>query len=423
MSINSPKILKTMKLACAGLTSNKTRTGLSVLGIVIGVAAVIIIVSMGQGLKSLILGQLTSFGSDVMSIEIKIPGSDLASSSRSMAQGVVITSLKSADAEALRNKDRFPYIDVVSGYSSGMELATYKEEEKQAMIIASDAYYQGIDTLTVAKAGRFFTQAENDSVAQVVLIGSDIAKKFFGEDDPVGKNIKIKNKNFLVIGVLKERGSVMTFNMDELLIIPIKTSQKILQGVDHIQEIGIRLEDKKYLAQAKYEIAGLMREQHKIEDPKNDDFQIVTMDEALKTVDSITTAISILLGLLAAISLFVGGIGIMNIMLVIVAERTREIGLRKAVGARYRDIMNQFVMEAMAISLIGGLIGIVIGVSFSFLVSQIITYYLGMDWPFVISSGAILISFVVAAVFGMVFGWYPAKEAAQLSPIEALRKN
>jgi len=412
-----------MKLAFAGLTSNKTRTGLSVFGIVIGVAAVIIIVSMGQGLKSLILGQLTSFGSDVMSIEIKIPGSDMASSSRSMAQGVVITTLKSADAEALRDKDRFPYIKVASGYSSGMELATYEDEEKQAMIIASDAYYPEIDTLTVAKEGRFFTQAENDSVSQVVLIGSDIAKKFFGEDDPVGKNIKIKNKNFLVIGVLKERGSVMTFNMDELLIIPIKTSQKILQGVDHIQEIGIKLEDKKYLAQAKFEIAGLMREQHKIEDPKNDDFQIVTMDEALKTVDSVTTAISILLGLLAAISLFVGGIGIMNIMLVIVAERTREIGLRKAVGARYRDIMNQFVMEAMAISLIGGLIGIIIGVSFSFLVSQIITYYLGMDWPFVISSGAILISFVVAAVFGMVFGWYPAKEAAQLSPIEALRKN
>ncbi|MFA7171344.1 MAG: ABC transporter permease [Candidatus Paceibacterota bacterium] len=423
MSIYSPKILKTMKLAFAGLTSNKTRTGLSVFGIVIGVAAVIIIVSMGQGLKSLILGQLTSFGSDVMSIEIKIPGSDMASSSRSMAQGVVITTLKSADAEALRDKDRFPYIKVASGYSSGMELATYEDEEKQAMIIASDAYYPEIDTLTVAKEGRFFTQAENDSVSQVVLIGSDIAKKFFGEDDPVGKNIKIKNKNFLVIGVLKERGSVMTFNMDELLIIPIKTSQKILQGVDHIQEIGIKLEDKKYLAQAKFEIAGLMREQHKIEDPKNDDFQIVTMDEALKTVDSVTTAISILLGLLAAISLFVGGIGIMNIMLVIVAERTREIGLRKAVGARYRDIMNQFVMEAMAISLIGGLIGIIIGVSFSFLVSQIITYYLGMDWPFVISSGAILISFVVAAVFGMVFGWYPAKEAAQLSPIEALRKN
>jgi len=412
-----------MKLALAGLTANKTRTGLSVLGIVIGVAAVIVIVSMGQGLKSFILGQLNAFGSDVMTVEIKIPGSDFASSSRSMAQGVVITTLKEEDAEALRDKDRFPYIQVASGYSSGMELATYEDKEKQAMIIAADAYYPKIDTLTIAKEGRFFTQAENGSVSQVVIIGSDIAKDFFGEVSPIGKNIKIKNKNFQVVGVLKERGAMLTFNMDELLIIPIRTSQKVLQGTDHIQEIGIRLEDKKYLAQAKFEIAGLMREQHKIEDSQNDDFQIVTMDEALTTVNSITTAISVLLGLLAAISLFVGGVGIMNIMLVIVAERTKEIGLRKAVGARYKDIMGQFVLEAMAISLLGGLIGVIIGIAFSFVAAYLITHYAGLAWPFVISSSAILISFIVAAMFGVVFGWYPAKEAARLSPIDALRKN
>lgn len=423
MSINSPKIVKTMKLALAGLTANKTRTGLSVLGIVIGVAAVIMIVSMGQGLKALIMGQLSSFGSDVMSVTMKVPGSDFASSSRSMAQGVVITTLKESDAEALRNKDRFPYIQVASGFSSGMELAIYGEEEKQAMIIASDAYYQGVDTMTVVEKGRFYTQAENESIAQVVVIGSAIAKQFFAEDDPLGKNIKIKNKNFEVIGVLKERGSIMTFNMDELLMVPVRTSQKLLQGVEHIQEIDIKLTDKKYLPQAKYEIASLLRERHKIADVKNDDFEVSTMDEAMTTVNSITTAISILLGLLAAISLVVGGVGIMNIMLVIVAERTKEIGLRKAVGARYRDIMNQFVMEAVAISLLGGLIGIIIGVLCSYLVSLVITTYLGMDWPFVISFGAIAISFLVAAMFGVVFGWYPAKEAARLSPIDALRKN
>jgi len=423
MSINSPKFIKTIKLALAGLTSNKTRTGLSVLGIVIGVAAVIMIVSVGQGLKALIMDQLNSFGSDVMSVQIKIPGSDAASSSRSMVQGVVITTLKESDAEAIRDKDRFPYVAAVSGYSSGMELATYGGEEKQTMIIASDASYRDIDAMTIVEKGRFYTQEENESAAQVVVIGSEIAKKFFGDNDPVGKDIKIKNKNFKVIGVLKERGAIMTFSMDELLMVPVRTSQKILQGVDHIQEIGIKLKDKKYLAQAEYEIASLMRERHKIDDPKNDDFEVFTMDEAMKTVNSITTAISILLGLLAAISLFVGGVGIMKIMQVIVAERTREIGLRKAVGARYKDIMSQFVMEAVAISLLGGLIGIIIGVSCSFLISGVITTYMGMDWPFVISWETILISFLVAAMFGVVFGWYPAKEAAQLSPIEALRKN
>lgn len=410
-------------MALAGLSTNKTRTALSVLGIVIGVAAVIAIVSMGQGLKALIMGQLNSFGSDVMTVEVKVPGSDSANSISSVAQGVVITTLKEDDAVALRNKDRFPYIKSVSGYSSGMEVVTYEEKDKQAMIIASDAYYQQIDSLAKVQSGRFFTQGEDESVSQVVLIGSDIAKELFGSDDPVGKNIKLKNKNFRVIGVLASRGAMMSINMDEMVILPIRTFQKILQGVDYIQEIGIRLEDKKYLPQAKSEIAVLMRQQHKIDDPKNDDFQLFTMDEAMTTVNSITTAISVLLGLLAAISLFVGGVGIMNIMLVIVAERTREIGLRKAVGARYRDIMTQFVMEAIAISLIGGLLGVVIGIIFSYIASWTIVHYAKLEWPFVISYSAIIISFAVAAAFGIVFGWYPAKEAAKLSPIEALRKS
>ena len=424
MSINYAKFGKTYHLALSGLYANKARTALSVLGIVIGVAAVIIIVSMGQGLKSLIMGQLSSFGSDVMSVEVKVPDSgDAASSAMSMAQGVSITTLKSADAEALRSDSRFYYIDKVSGYSAGMEYLTYGGEEKQAMIMASDSYYPGIDAMTQVTVGRFFTEPENESVQQVVVIGAGIAGDFFGSDDPLGKNIKIAGKNFRVIGVLKERGSMMSFNMDDMVMIPIRTYQKILQGVDHIQEIGIKLRGEEYLAQATYEISGLMRERHDIGDPKDDDFQIFTMDEAMDSVNAITSTISLLLGLLAAISLFVGGIGIMNIMLVIVAERTREIGLRKSVGARYRDIMNQFVMEAVIISLLGGLIGIIIGISFSFVVSYVITAYLGMEWPFVVSYAAVAISFLVAAGFGIVFGWYPAKEAARLNPIEALRKS
>ncbi|MDD3190945.1 MAG: ABC transporter permease [Candidatus Pacebacteria bacterium] len=423
MSMDFSKIKKSVKLAFSGLGANKTRTGLSVLGIVIGVASVIMIVSVGQGLQAFILGQLSSFGSDIISVQPKVPGGDFQNSLTSMGQGVVITSLKSSDAEDLRDKDRFPYIGAASGYASAQEWAVYQEKEKQLLIIAADAYYPEIDALTVTKVGRFFTQQENDSMAKVIIIGSDIAKEFFGSSDPIGKSIRIKDNNFEVKGVLKERGSVLSFNMDELVIIPIKTSQKLIQGVDHIQEIGIKLEDEKYLAQAKSEIASLMRENHNIDNKEDDDFQIITMDETLATIDSITGAISLLLGLLAAISLFVGGIGIMNIMLVIVAERTREIGLRKAVGARHKDIMQQFILEAVAISLAGGFIGIVIGVSLSFISSQLITRYAGLDWPFVISYGAIAVSFLVAAFFGIVFGWYPAKEAAKLSPIEALRKN
>lgn len=381
------------------------------------------IVSVGQGLKALVMEQLNVFGTDVLSVGIKIPGSDSGNNVKSMAQGVVITTLKESDAEALRNRDRFPYIKTASGYLSSSVMVSYGEEEKDAMLLASDAYYKDIDTATVVEKGRFYTQEENESTAQVIVIGFDIADGLFGSSDPLGKNIKIKNKNFKVIGVLKERGDIMSMNMDDLMMMPVGTSQKTLQGIDYIQEIGIKLEDEKYLAQAKYEISSLMRERHKIDDPKNDDFKVTTMEEAMDSVNSITDAISVLLGLLAAISLVVGGVGIMNIMLVIVAERTREIGLRKAVGAHYKDIMSQFVMEAVAISLLGGLIGIIIGVSLSYLLAQVITTYVGIDWPFVVSWTAISISSLTAAMFGIIFGWYPAKEAAQLSPIEALRKN
>lgn len=412
-----------MKLALAGLEANKTRTGLSVLGIVIGVAAVIMIVSMGQGLQNLIMGQFGSLGTDLVSIQPTLPGEDMQSSMTSRGQGVVITSLKLSDAEALRDKKRFPYISSASGYTSTQEMAVHKDSKKMTMIIAADSYYREIDTESDVARGRFFTEEENRGMAKVAVIGKDLAEKFYGEDDPIGKTFRMKNENFEVVGISKERGSVLTFNMDEMAIIPVKTYQKFLQDVDYIQEIGIRLEDKKYLEQSKEEIAVLMRERHKIDDPKDDDFQIVTMDEMISAMNSVTTTISALLGLLAAISLFVGGVGIMNIMLVIVAERTKEIGLRKALGARYKDIMRQFVFEAVAISLLGGFIGIAIGVVLSFIVSQVITRYGGFDWPFVVSFWAIGISFAVAAFFGIVFGWYPAKEAARLSPIDALRKN
>lgn len=419
---NISKIAKAIKLAFSGMEANKTRTALSVLGIVIGVAAVIMIVSMGQGLQNLIMGQFSSLGTDLVSIQTKVPGEGLQNSMSSRASGVVITTLKESDAEALRNKKRFPYIKTVSGYSSSMEIIKRGEEKKKTLLIAADSYYKDIDSSVQVQQGRFFTEDENKSLAKVVVIGKDLATELFGEDDPIGRTIKIKNDNFEVAGVLKPRGSVLSFNMDEIAIIPVKTSQKFLDGIDYVQELGIKLTDKKYIEQSREEMTVLMRERHDIKRPADDDFQIMTMDEALTAIGSITSAISVLLGLLAAISLFVGGIGIMNIMLVIVAERTREIGLRKAVGARYRDIMRQFVFEAIAISLLGGFIGIAIGISFSFLVSYLITAYGGFDWPFTVSVPAIIISFAVAAAFGIMFGWYPAKEAAALDPIEALRK-
>jgi putative ABC transport system permease protein len=417
------KFFKSIKLAFAGLAANKTRTALSVLGIVIGVAAVIMIVSMGQGLQNLIMGQFSSLGTDVASIQTKVPGEGYGGSMTSRGQGVLVTTLKESDAEALRNRDRFPYITVVGGDSVSQATVRYEDSKKTVYLVAADSYYPSIDSAVAAEKGRFFTEDEDKGLAKVAVIGKDLATEFFGADDPIGKDIKIKNDSFKVVGVLKARGAMLSVNMDEMVIIPLATSQKTLDGIDYIQEIALKLTDKKYLPQAKDDITLLLRERHKINRPSDDDFQIVTMDEAMTTISSITSAISLLLGLLAAISLFVGGVGIMNIMLVIVAERTREIGLRKAVGARYKDIMRQFVFEAVAISLLGGFIGVVVGIFFSFIISLLITRYGGLNWPFTVSIPAIIISFAVAAFFGIVFGWYPAKEAAQLSPIEALRKN
>ncbi|MEA2097657.1 MAG: ABC transporter permease [Patescibacteria group bacterium] len=412
--------LKTIKLAIVGLKANKTRTALSMLGIVIGVAAVIVIVSVGQGLKVLIVDQINVFGENMMSVSVKVPGSDYGASMRSMAEGTVITTLKYDDVEAVRDKKRFPYIKAVSGYAAGMEWATYQEKEKQVMFISTDAYYPDIDGQLKMSQGTYFTNEEERGMAKVVVIGSKIASKFFGEKDPIGEQIKIKQINFKVIGVVADRGMVMTFDYDTMVYLPLKTAQKLITGADHLVEFAIVMEDDQHFAQAKAEISQLLRQRHNISDPSKDDFEIMSMDQIIEIVNTVTSLISILLGLLAAISLLVGGVGIMNIMLVIVAERTREIGLRKSLGARQEDILNQFVAEAVLISVFGGLIGIIFGIFISFVVTLTVRVY-NFDWPFTISIEAICISFIVAIGFGIVFGWYPAKKAAKLNPIDALR--
>ena len=390
------------------------------LGIVIGVAAVIVIVSVGQGLKVLIVDQINVFGENMMSVSVKVPGSDFGASMQSMAEGTVITTLKYEDVEAVRDKERFPYIKAVSGYAAGMEWATYQEKEKQVMFIASDAYYPDIDGQLKIAQGRYFTNEEERGMAKVVVIGSGVAEKFFGDGEAIGKQIKIKKINFKVIGVAADRGMIMTFDYDNLVYLPLKTTQKLITGVDHLVEFAMVTEDDQHFAQAKAEISQLLRERHNIDDPAKDDFEVMSMDQIVEIVNTVTDLISLLLGLLAAISLLVGGVGIMNIMLVIVAERTREIGLRKALGAKRKDIMNQFVMEAALISILGGIVGIISGIAFSFLVTLAVRAY-DFDWPFVVSIEAIVISFLVAAGFGILFGWYPANKAAKLNAIEALR--
>ena len=416
----STQFLKTFNLALTGLKANKTRTALSVLGIVIGVAAVIVIVSVGQGLRVLIVNQINVFGENMMSVQVKVPGSDYGASMQSMVEGTVITTLKYDDVEAVRDKKRFPYIKAVSGYSAGVEWATYQEKEKRVMFIASDAYYPKIDGQAKVARGRYFTNEEERGTAKVVVIGSKVAEKFFGEGEAIGRQIKIKKINFKVIGVMADRGMIMTFDYDNLVYLPLKTTQKLIMGTDHLAEFAMIMEDDRHFAQAKAEISQLLRERHNIGDPAKDDFEVMSMDQIVEIVNTVTGVISLLLGLLAAISLVVGGVGIMNIMLVVVAERTREIGLRKALGARQKDILNQFVLEAVLISVFGGLVGILFGIVISLITTLAARAY-NFEWPLVISIEAIIISFATAAAFGIIFGWWPARKAARLNPITALK--
>ncbi|NQV00764.1 MAG: ABC transporter permease [Parcubacteria group bacterium] len=416
--------LSIIKQSLTALKANKLRSFFSILGIVIGVAAVVIILSMGQGLKGLVTSEIEAFGPNILDIAIKIPGADQMSTVISMVQGVKITTLKLKDVKALKDQDRFPYIKAVSGQSIAQEWATYGSEEKQVLIYGCSTDYPLVMKVAKIDQGRFFTQNEDDSLSKVVVLGSGLVEKLFKEENPLGKKIKIKGQNFKVIGTFKPQGGVIFGGIDinDFLYTPLQTTLKEVLGIDYLSEIVLDIEDSSYLPQAIEEISRMLRKHHNIKDPEKDDFQITTMKEILDQVNEISVILNLLLGFLAAISLLVGGIGIMNIMLVSVSERTREIGLRKSLGATRRDILWQFLIESLVITSLGGFIGAFLGIVNSLLVGLVIQSQ-GLNWPLAISWLAIVIAFLVSMAIGLIFGIYPARKAAKLNPIEALRKE
>jgi putative ABC transport system permease protein len=262
-------------------------------------------------------------------------------------------------------------------------------------------------------------------MARVVVLGNSIKEDLFADEDPIGKIVRIKKTNFRIIGVLKEQGTQMFMNMDEIIYVPIITAQKLLTGQDHLRWIIARAKNEEVIDTAVYNIRLLLRERHGIYNPENDlgkdDFKVMSQAETAEMMEAVIGILTALLSCIAAISLVVGGIGIMNIMLVSVAERTHEIGLRKAVGARSKDILNQFLLEAMVLTLAGGIIGIISGIAVSLLASIVLGQLLQVGWQFTISISSILLAFAVASAIGLIFGIYPARKAAKLSPIEALR--
>ncbi len=415
-----------IKQSIIALWANKLRSAFSILGIVIGVAAVVLILSLGQGLKGLVTNEIEAFGPTILDIAVNVPGTGQIGTITSMVQGIKITTLSLDDLKDLRDKSRFPYVEAVSGQAIGQEWVTYENEEKKALLYGCSADFPLIyKTMAETAQGRFFNQDEDDSLAKVVVLGNGLAEELFGQSDPLGKKVKLKGQNFKVIGVLKPQGMFSSFggiDMNDFAYLPLQTALKEVLGIDYLSEVVLSVSSEEYLPRAEGEIARLLRHNHNITDPDKDDFEITTMEEILEQVSDVSVILNLLLGFLAAISLLVGGIGIMNIMLVSVSERTREIGLRKSLGATKKDILSQFLIEALVITGLGGFIGIFIGVSNSLLGGLAARAY-GLAWPLTVSWLAILLAFLVAMAIGLIFGLYPARQAASLSPIEALRKE
>lgn len=422
-------IISTLQMSLRTMRDNKVRTILTVLGIVIGISAVIIVFSASEGIKGLILGQIESFGTNIVESEIKVPTTKKGvaaetQSATAIVQGVQITTMTLDD---MKDINKLPNIEKSYAAITGQEQISYGNEMKKAFLYGVSASFIDIDKIGVEE-GRFYTEAEEKSLMQVAVLGPKIAKELFGDSDPVGKSIKVRKSKYKVIGILEERGAVFGFDFDENIYIPVMTMQKKLLGVNHVLAIFHKIIDMDIVDETVEEIEYILRENHDIAQPLDpsekgpDDFRVTNMAEALEILGTVTNAITILLLAIVAISLVVGGVGIMNIMYVIVNERTKEIGLRKAVGAKYSEILKQFLIESVLITIIGGVVGITIGVVISFLIS-FGAKQAGLDWKFSVP----IISFVVAlgfsGIFGIVFGVYPARKAAKMDPIEALRNE
>lgn len=404
-----------VKTAVTGLTVNRSRSLLTILGIVIGITAIIMVMSLGKGAQNLILSQIQGLGSQTMVI---IPGKEAGPSD--VASTFLTDSLKPTDLEALQKKINVPTLLRISPFITTTDLAVYGSETHRLTMYGMGPDAQSMMDIATDK-GEFISDEDVRGLARVVVIGSKVQKELFGSDEAIGKRIKIKNTTFIVIGVIAEKGQSSLVNFDDAAIVPYTTMQQYVLGIKHFHRIMAEADSPANIDRTVADITATLRSNHNITDPSKDDFTIETQVDLANRIKVITSAFTFFLLAVAAISLVVGGVGIMNIMLVSVTERTREIGLRKAIGARDRDIMVQFLLESIALTAAGGLVGIILGSFFSFVIALIISHFLAIEWGFTFPYVAALVGLGVSATIGLVFGLYPARQASKKSPIEALR--
>ena len=411
------KIKELVKLSWYTLGVNKKRSFLTMLGIIIGVAAVIIVMSVGAGAQSLILNQVKGLGSNLVGI---LPGSGGEKGPPAAVLGINITTLTQDDADAIANPANVPHVVAVSPLVQSVGPIVWRDRNLDAItFVGSSASYPDIMDIQIAE-GRWFDSSEEKSMGHVVILGSKVKSDLFQDTDPIGETIRIKQESFKVIGLMKPKSSAFFQNFDDMVYVPISTAQKNLMGINHLAAIRAKIDSGDNVDQAIADITTLLRKRHHTTNPEDDDFTVSSQAKALDLLGSITGIITFFLAAMAAISLIVGGVGIMNIMLITVTERTREIGLRKAIGAKYRNILLQFLAESVILTLTGGVIGLIIGVIVSYAVA-LIARGQGYNWDFVISLGSVIFAIGMSSLIGIVFGMYPARRAARLNPIDALR--
>jgi putative ABC transport system permease protein len=400
--------LESVKMASKTLVANKMRSSLTMLGIIIGNASVIATIGMGEGAQNFVGQQVESLGTNLLFI---VPGSPKAQTRPvSPPQTLVL-----ADAEAIASQ--VPSVKEVAPQITGMQRIIYGNTNQSTTVVGVTPEFLTVRNFDVAQ-GRFITDLDLRRNQQVVALGADVAETLFGNTDPIGKQIRIRNVSFSVIGVMQPKGSTFGQNQDDVVLIPLTTMANRITGNSspygtRINFISVSVENEESMNAAQFQIENLLRLRHQIID--EDDFTVRNQKDLQATMGAITGALTLLLAAIASISLFVGGVGIMNIMLVSVTERTKEIGLRKALGASQQDILMQFVIEAVILSVAGGLVGIFVGVGGIVLISSVTPFDAG------ISTMAIVLATGVSGATGLFFGVIPAKKAAQLDPIVALR--
>lgn len=412
------KLIESLAIALRSLFSNKLRSSLTMLGIIIGVGSVITLMSVGRGAEASITSTYEEMGTNLLQV---VPRSADIEGLAGLAPAFSTPSLTLKDATAL---ERVHYVTAIVPVNENMVKINYGNEGKTSLIHGTTPEYLAVMSYSL-ESGQFISERHVGIRDTVVVLGSDVASDLFGTIDPVGKIAKIKGYRFTVIGVLERKGgAIMGISFDNLIIVPITTfqtrlfTQKTPTGEDAVASISLKVASAEYMNEVKQEVESVMRTNHRLKADEKDDFSVVSQEQMLSMITQITGIFTIFLGAIASISLIVGSIGIMNIMLVSVTERTREIGIRKAVGAKRRDILLQFLLEAAMLSFVGGGIGIIGGWLVALVISMIDIG--GMKIAATVSPDIVILAVSVSIIIGLVSGIYPAMRAARLNPIDAL---